>query len=57
MIGECLSEDKLRVVRLLLGRVLNIDLDGSVLYISFHVCTQPIIAYIDIWKLGNFASH
>jgi hypothetical protein len=34
MIRECLSEDKLRVMRSLLGRSLNVDLDSRMLFIS-----------------------
>jgi hypothetical protein len=34
MIGKCLSKDQLGVMRLLLGRVLDLDLDSCVLLMS-----------------------
>jgi hypothetical protein len=35
MIGKCLSKDQLGVMRFLLGRMLDLDFDSRVLFISF----------------------
>jgi hypothetical protein len=39
MIGECLSKDQLGVMGLLLGRMLDLDFDSRVLFISFTQVT------------------
>jgi len=57
MIGKCLSKDQFGVVRLLLGRVLDFDLDSSVLVFSLVHAHMNILAYIDIGELCDFTSH
>jgi hypothetical protein len=39
MIGKCLSKDQLGVMGLLLGRMLDLDFDSCVLFISFTQVT------------------
>jgi hypothetical protein len=39
MIGKCLSKDQLGVMGLLLGRMLDIDFDSCVLFVSFTQVT------------------
>jgi hypothetical protein len=39
MIGKCLSKDQLGVMGLLLGRMLDLDFDSRVLFISFTQVT------------------
>jgi hypothetical protein len=59
MICECLSEDELRMMRFLLGRTLDLDLDSSVLQdqLLAFLSHESNTAYVDIWQLGNFTSH
>jgi hypothetical protein len=47
------------MMRFLLGRVLDLDLDSSVLQdqLLAFLSHESNTAYVDIWQLGNFTSH
>jgi len=57
VIGKRLSKDQLGVMRLLLGRVLDVDFDSCVLCISSTYSYIVKLAYIDIGELSDFTSH
>jgi hypothetical protein len=59
MICECLSKDEFRMMRFLLGRTLNVDLDSGVLHneLLTSLTYDGKTTYVDIWQLGNFTSH